>query len=1577
MEPPRPPPPQPAPTPATDVLGEALARWAVHHADGDCEPGADLDAAASALLQTAAELLESPNGGSLPPGRWHEYLDVTRRPTFLRCMPDRRARERWAETAFRAVRVSGYSLRTMLEQRARAHPDRTLFDDRREPDAPRWSYAEVERYARAIAGVFLDAEPEPRVAIFCENNVDGAVADLACLAAGIMVTPLNVHTDDDTLAWILERLDIRVAVTDTDARQSRLEQACVRSGRCIRIFRTGDRIATGASAGDTEAMGLRQVCTTVDLAAVGARLAGRTPDILAPATVMFTSGSTGQARGVVFSQYMLVTKRFARAAALPEVGEGEVLLCYLPLFHTFGRYLEMLGMLFWGGTYVFAGNPSADSFIADLGRVRPTGLISVPVRWTQIRERCLEAMTPRVPPSDGASAEPLRQIVGDRLRWGLSAAGYLDPQVFRFFQRHGVDLCSGFGMTEATGGITMTPPGEYEEGTVGIPLPGIDTRLGPDGELHISGVYVASYLDADGPPGTIVAPDPDLERWVPTGDLFHRRANGHYEIVDRIKDIYKNSRGQTVAPQRVERLFADVPGIRRVFLAGDHRDHNVLLIVPDADDPVLTARAAAEVREYYARIVASANSGLAPYERVVSFATLDRDFDADRGEVTPKGSLRRKVIETSFAPVIERLYRSKHVDLRVGALTARIPRWIFRDLGILEDDIIAADGTLVNRRTGATLPVVTGDDGRVRVGDLEYRVDGQLIDLGRFARQPRLWLGNAALVAFAPCKPGWDAATAGVSEQVRLPRGIAAETAATPPPRPVIDDDRLADVHGLAVAALFAPTEAARSAVERLGQELARADVRLGRAIRRRLEALAFREDERVRTIAYRTLLLDVPVIDYNNVFPAFIESGLSYLDEESIAIIAAARHGERRLQALRQRLYSYRTNMSWPGPPVRRRQLRRLFELLADYARQHPDDLAAVQAEFAAWALFRADPPLARTAQEHFDRLAKWHEQRLRDSRADVPETRAARAPGAVVYEFGIDPAERDQLERILSHPTYLRRSISHAFGDDGFGWDRVPPDGVWVSGMPSHRQMRLYRLGINLTDGRHFDLLLGVGDALRSRGIRDTILWLTALSDHAFGAPAVSPFGAWRQDLGAISMAYVSDLTGWERIRLLSSRNEGRDTRPDGNELRKLYVRAMATYFRAWEQSGYRIVPGAVTPSNVALPDADFHETASILSLAGWRPYEDPLSLVGPMLGTFYRLTAAHYPQLRDSLRVTWIFDACIEGVGQETAARFVDALEESLSLETEPVGQGARPVERGMLLPAVAQHRRELAAHEHVPLPVLCAIDRYREWERISPMASADAREETVRSMIEMYRLNRFPDAFRYHLYNRTYFARAGDEVDHAFARLVLRCMGDQRAFGGQLEELSALQALLRDPADRAVFSRMIFPHAGRSQRLEVMTTGGAEHRRVIVRSEIRDQAGATYLVREPLSAVEVGHLYRLILEAGYRMQVTEHARQLVVVDREERIVGGLSYRWEDAGVVVIDAIVVARSLTHQGLGGQLIEDFCVRMAARGGHLARTNFFLRALFTRHGFQVDERWGGLVRPLTSDPDAAIAPGP
>ncbi len=1514
------------------------------------DPGADsalVPELAAELMVLAEELLQPEPAVELERAVWHRYLQVSGRPAFLLALQSRKQRYRWAETAFRAILRSHYSPGTLFSQRVRMHPERVLFREAHGDEESSWTYAQVARRMRTLAGLFCHRESEPRVAIFSENCIDSASCDLACLVHRIFDTPLNVHFDTATLVWIFDRLGINLAIADTEERLHRLAEVRASTARPFHIFMAG----TPAAEPPAGVESLEEACARLNLEGIDELLEARdTRPLTSPATVMFTSGSTGAPKGIAFTPYQLVSKRFARAAALPSVGDHEVLLSYLPLFHTFGRYLELLGMVYWGGTYVLAGNPSAETLIAQFQEVRPTGLISVPLRWTQIRDHCLEVM-------NGVAGRPeqeavFRDIVGSRLRWGLSAAGYLDPKVFRFFHRFGVELCSGFGMTEATGGITMTPPGEYQDGTVGIPLPGIQVRFGAQGELEIAGPYVARYLPDDG--GSEILPqDPAQEYWLSTGDLFKSHPHGHLEIVDRIKDIYKNNRGQTIAPRRVEQKFAGVPGIKRVFLVGDGRDSNVLLIVPDLQDPVLQVPEANR-REYFHQIVAAANVDLAPYERVVNFAVVERDFDIAHGELTPKGSLRRKRIEENFTPVIDKLYQANFIELICGDLRIRIPRWFFRDLGLLENDILAWRQELFVPSTGRRLAIVPRAESKtVLVGDLEYRITGPIVDLGLFARQPRLWVGNPALAAFCPCKDGWDIPTPSVSPQIRLPWRSGDEAPDVDISRaPSLRDTRLRHVHVLSMVALFAPDDAAAEAVERLSAELRRAGDRLASVIRRRLEALARHPAEQLRCLAYRILLTDEPIMDYSKSFPAFVESGLTFLSEESIRAIAHTGLGDKGLQALRRRLFVYRTQLQWPGSTVTRSQFAKIFDLLSNFARRDASYFAPVRAELASWALHRSDPELAAQAESRLTELKKWLEAELATGVGSAaPESK-------IVLDDGLGPAIVRRLEQIVGHPTFLKQSVMLAFDEEGFDLRHVPPSGIWVSPILAQHQFELYRVSINLRNGKHFDLLLVVGDDFSSDQVRDTLYWLMALSDHPSYSSMLPRFGACRPDLGVMSVAYISDLTVWEKIREYAGAQTVRSYFARRHDWRRLFVRGMSAFYTVWRASGSRIVPGAVTPANVVVPDADFREASCILSLTGWRTYESPLSLVLPFVRNFYRQTTAHYPKAAQQLEISWIFDACMETLGAVEGPAFLAALEEDLS-------RAGTSAVRDELREALGKYRQGLKEGPYLPLPLLCSLDRFADWEHANPDATPQAREEQVQQLYRLYRIDRFPEMFRYYLYSRTYFAHAGSEVHAAFERLMAGLFRQPGVPAVHLEELYDLQAALGDLASREAFSRMVFPRAHPSQHLEVHAIGTSEHRQVIVRSEITDRRGARFVVREPIAPAEIGNLYRLLRDSDYRMGISELERHLVVTDEGDQVIGGLTYLLQDQDVVYMSGLVVAGSLKGRGIASALLEDFCVRMAARGARLVKVDFLIRHFFTANGFQVDARWGGLVRHL------------
>lgn len=1512
---------------------------------------------ALAILNLAESILKSGEGD---PVLWRYYLNTTGRLRFIRSLESREDRYRWSESTFRAIELADYTLLDMFDYSAGLYPDKTLFQDMTGQVPSRWSYQLCAQRIRAFAATFYETHNTPRVAIFSSNCVESALSDLACLFYDILVVPLNVHFDSETIAWILEELDINIVLTDNSdnyqmicrVRENSKREFTVYTFTALDYYKSGDA--------DLSEQALGMVPDKIN------RVIEDHPrrDIHEVATVMFTSGSTGRPKGISFSIYNLITKRFARAAALPNVGDDEILLCFLPLYHTFGRYFEMLGIIFWGGTYVFPGDPSVETLTRLLAEVNPTGLISIPLRWIQISENCLLEMG-KVATSKEKSRK-FREVVGKRLHWGLSAAGHLAPKVFRFFNSKGVKICSGFGMTEATGGITMTPPDEYIDNSIGIPLPGIKAEFSDEGELSISGPYVARYLAKAGP-GDII--DQHDGSRLATGDLFRELNNGHYEIIDRVKDIYKNNKGQTIAPLKVEQKFAGVPGISRTFLVGDAREYNVLLIVPDTDDSIYRGfRDDEDLYDYYHKIITKANQDLAPFERVVNFALLNRDFDIEKEELTPKGTFRRKTIEENFWPLINELYRSKHVELPLGKFTVRIPRWFYRDLGILEDDIIVHEGGLYDRHHRRHLIIEHNESkSLVRIGDLYYHVKENMIDLGTVCRQPLLWLGNPPLIIFSPVKEGWHLSSYPFTGQVFLPDKAKLSGHLRGDTGGGIADPFLEQVNRSSAIALFGEKEAALEAVEELAVSMRESDDRLRKVIRHRLAALSNHDELKVRALAYRVLLMDDPSPDYTRILPSFIHSGKVFLDEESIHEIASNSINRRRLESLRQRLYGYRIGLKWPADNETRKQFENLLALLTDFSKFHPEFYATIRAELASWILHKEDPELSEKAEKFFTELFEHYETNL-DKKS--PKFTKEDWRRLLIFDDNLSSSEKERVSKVLVGTTFLKQSIMLAFDEDSFELDQVPDDGIWISRITSRRRYLRYRVSVNTHTGKHFDIQVIFHDDVKKMPVLETIYWLMSIANYPFGPRVVPRLGCCRPELGARSLVYRGELTVWEKIREFSSRRARNMNLPEKPIWRKMFIRGLATIFKGWRVSGKRIIPGRISPETILVPEQDFRQRAMILSLNGWHYYKNPMMLIEPMYRNFILKSHAHYPMTREIIDIDWIFDAAVEDLGLKEGRAFLVELRKYLDRKSKPVINGD-------FRSKLDKFVERLNSEYYITLPLSNAIDRFRSWAGMNTDATGQAREQLIYELWRLYRLGRYPEIARYYLYRHTYFSNASDETKTAFDKLIDYMFHNSDTPALQTLEISDLQATIDDPEDRRVFSNLIFPKAHKLNKLEVLAVGSSEHKQVVVKTNIVDRNNESFTVREPVTPVEIGQLYRIFFKEGYSKSITEGDRYLVVVDSSEQIIGGMCYRYDGDDVVSLDGSVMSAPLMGRGIGGALLEDFCNRLSNQGIRVVKTHFFLRRFYSKRGFQVDKRWGALVRflnPGESD-TAALAP--
>jgi hypothetical protein len=770
-----------------------------------------------------------------------------------------------------------------------------------------------------------------------------------------------------------------------------------------------------------------------------------------------------------------------------------------------------------------------------------------------------------------------------------------------------------------------------------------------------------------------------------------------------------------------------------------------------------------------------------------------------------------------------------------------------------------------------------------------------------------------------------------------------------------IKDPNLRYFNDLVSKAIFCEQEFSIQAIGELSKMLHSADQRMHYVLRRRLETLSRHHNEEVRVLAYKTLILSESNPDLEHMFPAFINSGLSFVTEKSISEIAKGSFDRQHLVALRKRLYYYRIQMEWPTTEIIREQFKNILKLLFNFASHNIAYYMPIRSEMASWILHPNEPELSKLAEfyffELFENFDKWLKKKAAGYTKKDFEDR-------VVYETGISKEEIDKLNQLFIETRFLDQSVILAYEELDFGLFQVEKKGMWVSRLMSFHNYRHYRLSINTIYGKHFELHMVVSKEPEAVPNYHPLYWLSSLSGHPFDPQTLPTLGCSRLKSGIRTTKYLGELTVWEKIREYSEIDNYTAGNINSNAWRKLFIKAFSIFFITLRNSNFRIIPGSVSPNNIAVPVMDFRETASIITLSGMLEYSGPISIISPMVKEFYEKTSAHYPWIKNQIQIRWIFDACLEAFDPQTASNFLDKLE--LELNNEPIVYN----ESHKLLDDLVDYKKTTRLY-YLPLALHNAIDRYKEWEIRTFGASAGAKEQTIIELMELYKLQDFPQVIRFILFRQTYFRKAGNQLLTLFDQLIdkMRLAPNNSAL--QMTELSDLQGLMKNPEDKTIFSKMVFPKIKEEQKLDILKINTDSNEHVIIRSKLKDKKGEEFNFREPLEPGEVGQLYQLFYKEDYPITISKLDRHFVVSDQNDRIIGGLCYKILEDNTVVLDGSVLSSPHQGRGIGSAMVEDFFTRMASIGIKMIKAHFLLGNYYLKNKFHADKKWGAFVKYL------------
>ncbi|WP_033215955.1 AMP-dependent synthetase/ligase [Kitasatospora phosalacinea] len=581
------------------------------------------------------------------------------------------------------------------------------------PGAEQWrslTWAQAFRRISAVAAglMALGVRAEDRVAIASATRVEWILADLGNMCAGAATTTVYPSTNADETAFILANSGSRALFAENEGqlRKAVEQKDALPALEWVVLF-------DAPEGGVPEAEGLT-VLTLAELEERGAAYLAEHPDAVEKAvdsldkeqlaTLIYTSGTTGRPKGV-----RLVHDCWAyEGVAQEESGllrADDVQFMWLPLSHVFGKTL-ISGQIATG--HVMAVDGRVDRIIHNLPAIRPTLMASAPRIFEKVyngiagraraeggakykifmwaaevaREYAQTVQAAQV--ATGRESAPLglrlrhsladklvytkiRAAFGGRLRGAVSGSAALAPEIGYFFKGAGVPVLEGYGLTETSAGSTVNRAEDFRVGTVGLPLPGTEVRIGEDGEILLRGPGVMrGYHEMPEQTAEVLEPD----GWFHTGDIGELTEGGYLRITDRKKDMFKTSGGKYVAPSEVEGKFKAIcPFVSNILVIGNGRNYCTALIgldetaiMPWAAEHGLAGRSYAEVVADPATValidgfVQRLNGGLQRWQTIKKFTLLPRDLDIEHGELTPSLKIKRPVVERTYADEVSAMY---------------------------------------------------------------------------------------------------------------------------------------------------------------------------------------------------------------------------------------------------------------------------------------------------------------------------------------------------------------------------------------------------------------------------------------------------------------------------------------------------------------------------------------------------------------------------------------------------------------------------------------------------------------------------------------------------------------------------------------------------------------------------------------------------------------------------------------------------------------------------------------------------------------------------------------------------------
>lgn len=545
-----------------------------------------------------------------------------------------------------------------------------------------------------ISGNDMSTEARDKIAIISNNRPEWLIADLAVQQSGAILVPIYPTTNPLEIEFIFNDAEVKYVFVSNDELLEKIRSIQPKIPSLKGIY-TFNKIDGANHWGEVLALSTEEGIANIEATK-------NTIEAKDLATIIYTSGTTGTPKGVMLSHDNIVQNTFLSKESFPFDDQPTYkALSFLPLNHIFEKTVSYIYM-FSGISIYYA--ESLETIGANLQEVKPEIFTTVPRLLEKVYERIMGkgAELKGIKRSlffwavelgkkydnliDGGFLYNLklsianklifnkwRDALGGNIKYIITGGAACQERLIRIFNAAQIPLYEGYGPTENSPVISVNSRGKgrMKFGTVGPPIKGVEVKLMEDGEICVKGrsMMVGYYKRPDLTAETII------DGWLHTGDIGIFEDNTFLRITDRKKELFKTSGGKYVAPSAIENKLKESRFIEQVLVVGSGQKFVGALIVPSfanlkdwsGKNGITFSSNEAAVKDpkilaHYKEIVEGMNQFFNHVEQVKRFELLPREWTIDSGEITPKMSLKRKVIMEKYKDAIERIYSQDSKD---------------------------------------------------------------------------------------------------------------------------------------------------------------------------------------------------------------------------------------------------------------------------------------------------------------------------------------------------------------------------------------------------------------------------------------------------------------------------------------------------------------------------------------------------------------------------------------------------------------------------------------------------------------------------------------------------------------------------------------------------------------------------------------------------------------------------------------------------------------------------------------------------------------------------------------------------